>query len=165
MKKVIFIKYIDSLYYTEKKLKYNGFKPHVAIGQLILKSNEHITISFTEKNGIAETGLLIPKKALIFQKRKESIINNLDHSKKINSEVGVFWKDIVYFSDSKIPKECTSMYSEGKLFFENHEVIIVKNPETIKIKKKIENHPRIKVYFIAIPKPLITNIEIYDKKI
>lgn len=165
MNQVITIQYIDALYFTEKKLDYNNFVIHRAIGKLI-SFNDHITISFIEKNKLPEKGLLLPKEALILEKRSNKFNQELENlSSKVGIDIGIYWKDIVYFIKGKVPDECTNMYSEGILFSTTPDAVIVKNPGTIMVKKKIGNHPKEKTTFIVIPKSFITNVELYDKKL
>jgi len=162
---MITIRYIDAIYFTNKYCEYKKLTTHIALGKLVSCDN-CIMISFVENNGIPKKGLLVPKEALIL---KEKILNkNSDILKDLssykNSNIGVYWKDVVYF-ENNIPNECTQMYSEGELFSEDSEIIIIKNPITIKIKNKIDNHPKVKVFFIVIPKLFVTSIEFYDKKL
>ena len=165
MNNIVIIEYIDALYITEKKLDYNNLVIHRAIGKLI-SSNNDITISFTEKNGLPESGLLIPREALILKKKNNKFNQELeDLSSKIGNDIGLFWKDVVYFIKGKMSEKCTPMYSEGKLFLTTPDTIILRNPETLMVRKKIDNHPKEKTTFIIIPKSFITNIELYDKKL
>src|SRR3989344_2056125 len=80
--------------------------------------------------------------------------------------VGIFWKDIVYFENGKIPNKPTQMYTEGQIFLQTPDVIILKNPETLTIEHdQTHNHPQVKPTFYTIPKVLITEIEFYDKQL
>ncbi len=166
MNTIIAIRYIDALYYTEQDLKHTNFKTNIAIGNLIISSGEHIAISFTEKNGVAEEGLLIPKQALILKGKNREIQSDLsDVSSRIGSDIGIYWTDIVHFTNGSMSDKCTVMYSEGNLYKVTPDAVIIKDPETIKTGIKIDNHPVEKPTFIAIPKSFITNLEFYDKKL
>lgn len=168
MKNIVAIKYIDALYYKKyEKLKFTELTTHVAMGEVISISDDHLTLSFVNKNGIPEKGLLIPKNALIFE--KDTLISkkfNLSDS-HIGFDIGVFWNDLVYFQNGKIPRQCTHMYSEGKLFSVTNNTLIIKNPETIKVREKnvAGNHLGREISLVIIPKSLIANFELYDKKL
>lgn len=158
MKKIIFIEYIDALYYTDR-LGFKDFPRHFCIGNLVEKTKKHILISFIEKGkGLIEEGLLIPTEALINQKNKKIKKFNL----KVKEKIGIFWKDIVYFKNNKIPKESTLAYSEGDVFSTTRDAVILKSAKTILIKEKIINHPKKSVKFVVIPKVFITSIEKYE---
>jgi len=165
MKPIIFVTYTDALYYTKENLEYTGFKENFAIGKLISNENNHITISFTEKNGNPESGLLIPKRALILSNEKNTRdTENLGWNFKIGDDIGIYWNDIAYYAEGKIYDKCPIIYTEGKLFSITPDAVILKNPETLMVNKKnIKNHPSKKPFYYIIPKSLITNIELYDK--
>lgn len=161
MRNFIIVKYNDALYYTEKELSYKQLTEHFAIGKLKHFSNDHIKIIFSEKNGKPESGLLIPTSAIILDD-SSSTIKKVFSDKK-NMDVSIYWRDIVFFNSGIMPDDCTKMYSEGELFTETEDVIILKNPTTIMVKNKIQNHPKTRATFIVIPKVMITEIQTYDK--
>ena len=161
MKNFITIKYIDALYYTTEVLNYRKLTTHIALGKLVQFSDDSLKIIFSEKNGKPESGLLIPMGAIILNDNKSKIMIKFDI--KRNVDVGVSWKDIVFFTKGRIPDNCTRMYSEGKFISENDDVVILKNPTTIMLKNKIQNHPKVKATFTVIPKVMIATIQTYDK--
>ena len=167
MQPIIAIRYIDALYFKkDEKFSFDKFKTHVAVGKLV-SFNNHIMLCFTERGGLCQTGLLIPKEAIILE--KENMLSNVDiHDlqSKIGSDIGLFWKDIVHFVKGKMPNHCPVMYSEGEFFSSTTDAIIVKNPETIITgQERPLNHPPEKASFVVIPKSIITDIEFYDKKL
>ena len=113
---IIAIKYTDALYYTEKKLGHTKLQTHVAVGKIAVFSDEYIALSFVEKNNIPEKGLLVPKEILILKDNNYQNFKKINLSAKKNSNIGVYWKDIIYFENGKIPNQPTIVYTEGKLF-------------------------------------------------
>jgi hypothetical protein len=161
MNNIIVAKYIDALYFKQnEKLDFTEFRTHVAIGELIKSNNYHI-LCFTKKNGRVDTGLLLTHESVISNKSK---IDDNNYSYIIGIDVGVYWNDIVYFINGKIPKICTKAYTEGKLFRVTLNAIIIENPKTILLKEKAINHPADKkLSYCVIPKSFITDIQFYDK--
>lgn len=159
------IRYIDAFYSTKEKIESIKFTVHIAVGKFRV-FDDHVVIIFKEEDNLPKEGMLIPKQALILKDNNKSKLDfdDLDlHSKK-GSILGVFWKDIVYFEDGNIPEKCTTIYTEGELFSITFEAIVIKNPETIKIKtEEVRNHPENKPRFYIIPKSFIVDIEFYDK--
>jgi len=163
MNKFVAIRYIDALYYTETVLDYTVFPVHITVGNLI-DLTQDILISFTERNGEPCEGLRIPKKALVLNEKKEDTLSDL--SFRVGLDIGLYWKDVVHFTDCQIPEACTPMYSEGLLLEVTSDAYIIKDPNTIKIGKKIANHPLDgKPTFIVIPKSFVTDIKFYDNKL
>lgn len=157
------IRYTDAIYFTQKEIKYVRSKTYVAIGRLLV-SKDFITISFTDKNNHALRGLLVPNEALILGIPLK--FKRHDFSCKVGDEIGIFWKDIVYFENGKIPKNPTKTYTEGKFYSQDSDVVVIKDPETTSLTSRgTRNHPERKPSFYIIPKRLITGVEIYDKKI
>jgi len=157
---IIAVRYIDALYFTNKNIDFGGFPEHVTMGRIFKKEEDYIGVSFSDKNSFPQKGLLLPTGSLILDAKK---------SKKFTPEiktgiVGVFWKDITYFDNDKLPKDCTTIYTEGEFFSTQKEALIIKNPKTIKIGEIVSGHPekRKKIYFCAIPWSIITSIENYD---
>lgn len=161
-KKVVALRYIDSIY-SYKKTEGVSFIPNITIGKIISSTKDHVTISFSEKDGVAQEGLTIPKMA-IFLKGNKIIEQPFTRQNSDKQKIGVFWKDVVYWHNGIIPPEPTTTYTEGELFLLTDDLVIVYKPETILIKKKVKNHPKMKALFYAIPKVLITYIKYYDKK-
>src|SRR3989344_5503994 len=148
MKSIVTIRYRDALYYTRKQIKDFFLPIYVVVGNLIV-SEDYIIIYFTEKETLPIRGILIPN----------------DSNQKVQ-DVGIFWKDIVYFENGKIPNKPTQMYTKGQIFLQTPDVIILKNPETLTIEHdQTHNHPQVKPTFYTIPKVLITEIEFYDKQL
>lgn len=170
MEQIIAIRYVDAFYSEEKKLSSKKLIIHYSVGKLVSVSKKSITISFTEKDGIPWRGLLLPREALIFDKKNKisesvSVKNKIKKIKK-NTPVGVFWKDLVYFENGVLPPSYSLMYTEGKVHSITSKAIIIKNPETINITPgKLANHPKEIVYisFLIIPVLSITDVENYDK--
>ena len=166
MKLVVAIRYIDALFFTKKNIKDMGLKTYIALGHPAVSKN-HTIISFTREGGFPIRGLLIPNETLVLEKQK--ILKKLDIPKSQSRggcDTGVFWKDMVYFENGKIPNQFAQMYTEGKFFSQTSDAIVIKNPETIEIKKgNIDNYPKVKTTFFIIPRALITGIELYGKKI
>lgn len=166
MKPIVVIRYRDALYDTRKQIKDFILPVYVAVGNLIV-SEDYIIIYFTEENNLPTRGILVPNEALILEKKAKLVkveIPNLTN--QTVRDIGIFWKDIVYFENGKIPNKSTQMYTEGQFFSQTMDAIILKDPETLTIKKDdAHNHPRVKPTFYAIPKVLITGIELYDKKL
>ena len=162
MDSIVAVRYIDALYFKKsEKYNFTEFKTHVAVGWLV-NYNTHITIIFNKKENIPESGLVIPKEALIFENQDEQI-NAQNFLFKKDSSIGVYWKDLIYFTNGKIPENPMLMYSEGKIFSITNSAVILKNPETVAVSKKnIKNHPIEKISFLVIPKLLVSNIEYYD---
>lgn len=167
MNPIFFIEYIDALYFFDKEeFTFKQFTVHSAIGKLIVFEN-HIELIYKEKKNTPVEGLLLPKNALILKgNEKKSNLQNLDFSNKINSDVGIYWSDIVHFVNEGIPDKCTQMYSEGQLFRVTYDAVIIKNPLTIIVNNKhLKKHPNEKISFIVIPKSFITNVDFYEKNI
>jgi hypothetical protein len=166
MNKIFAVRYIDALYFKKNELeKFSNFIVHVAVGWLSV-FDKHIVVCFSKKNKTAERGLLIPKQAIIFEKKQE-VKDVFDYKLLIAGLViGIYWIDIVYFNNGNVPKSPTEMYSEGEFFSITDGSIIIKKPETLALNKKdIINHPNIKPAFCVIPKSFIKSIQIYDKKL
>ena len=159
------IRYIDAFYSTKEKIESIKFTTHITVGVLRV-FDDHVVIIFKEEDSLPKEGMLIPRQALILEDNSKSELdfNDLDlHSKK-GSVLGIFWKDIVYFESGNIPDKCTTIYTEGELFSVTPEAIVIKDPETIKIKtEEIRNHPKNKPRFYIIPKSFVVDIEFYDK--
>ena len=167
MKSIVAIRYRDALYFTKKIIKDTNLPIYVAVGRPIV-SNDHVVISFTEENGISIRGLLVPNEALILEKEKTLAKVDMPSSPyQTGQDVGIFWKDIVYFENRKVKNQPTQVYTEGQFFSQTSDAVIIKDPETITIKRgDIDNHPnKIKPTFFIVPKVLITGIELYDKKL
>ena len=81
---------------------------------------------------------------------------------EIGTGLGIYWDDIVFFDNGKLPKQPTEMYTEGKIHKITKNAIIISNPITIKIKKKLENHPQQKATYAAIPFNLIKSVDKYE---
>ncbi|MDP2692942.1 MAG: hypothetical protein Q8O88_04855 [bacterium] len=166
MKPIVAIRYRDALYYTRKEIKDFILPVYVAVGNLIV-SKDYIIIYFTEEKNLPIRGILIPNEALSLEKKEKRVVVKIPNIiNQTAREVGVFWKDIVYFENGKIPNKPTQMYTEGQFFLQTSDVIILKNPETLTIERgSMHNHPRVRPTFYTIPKVLITEIEFYDKKL
>lgn len=170
MDQIIAIQYIDAFYFEENKLSNDKFITHYSVGKLINVSKKFVTLSFTEKDGIPWSGLLLPCEALVLDKGNEipelSRIKSKINKIEKNTSVGVFWKDIVYFENGIVPQSPSLIYTEGKVFSITADAVIIKNPETMNVTPgKLTDHPRELTYisFIVIPRKLITDVEIYDK--
>lgn len=161
MKNFITIKYIDALYYTSNKIVYENLSTHIAIGKLFSYSNDNIKIFFSEKNNKPESGLVLPLSTLIFDNNKNLKFKYF--SIKRGETVGVYWNDITFFTNGRVPDSYTEMYTEAKIFDEKDDVIILKNPITLMLKNKIQNHPKTSATYAVIPKVMISDIQIYDK--
>jgi hypothetical protein len=165
MNPTVAVRYIDAVYFLKgEKIPTEDFKfaVHVAIGKAN-SFDDHIILSFTwDKKNNPKEGLLLPRSALLLENKP--VHNFLETIKflKVNTIVGVYWKDIVYFENTAVPKESTTMYTEGKISWISNDAIGIENPKTIKIKEEMSNHPRDEVIFCIIPKSLITNLDIYD---
>ena len=167
MKPIVAIRYRDASYLAKRIIKGTTLPIYVAVGRPITSKN-HVIISFTEENGTPIRGLLVPKEALILveEEKKTKKVDMQNFLPPNNSDVGIFWKDIVYFENGKIPNKPTQMYTEGQLYLQTSDSLVIKNPETIIIKKdNMGNYPKIKPTFFFVPKVLITGIEFYEKKL
>lgn len=164
MNTIIAVRYIDAFYSTRNELKSMKFITHIAVGKPIVFS-DYVTIIFKEEKNLPKEGILIPKESLILEDNEIKLkFDDLNLYSKKSSNIGVFWKDIVYFENGNMPDKCTIIYTEGELFSVTPEAIVIKNPETIKIKtKEVRNHPDKKPRFYIIPKSFIVDIEFYDK--
>jgi len=169
MERIVALRYIDAFYSEKRTLRKKEFTPHIAVGELVFVSPDSGTVSFTEEDGIPEKGLLLPREAIVFEKknRKRSAGTNTLAAavKKLKNgdAIGIFWKDIIYFEKGIVPQSCAVMYTEGKLHAVTADAVIVKNPETIRVKpSKIVNHPLTRPLFYVIPRSFITSIERYD---
>lgn len=170
MDQIIFIQYIDTFYFEENKLVSDKFITHYSVGKLITASKKSVVISFTEKDGMPWRGLVLPRKAIIFDEKNNmsepARVKNKIKKMKKGTTVGIFWKDIVYFENGVVPSSPSSMYTEGKIFSVTANAIIIKNPETMNITRgKLTDHPKELIYisFMIVPRLLVTDIEIYDK--
>ncbi|MFA5888849.1 MAG: hypothetical protein WCW47_00315 [Candidatus Paceibacterota bacterium] len=163
MKNIVVARYIDALYFKKnEKLDFSQFKTHIAIGELV--DNNNIIFCFTKKNKKPNTGLLLTQESIVFKKNKKNKLYNFNYLSKIGVNVGIYWNDIVYFVNGKIPEMCTKAYTEGKLFSVTSNAIIIKDPKTILLKKKVINHPADeKQSYCVIPKSFVTDIQFYDK--
>lgn len=159
-KKFYKIEYIDALYFTTKKISFEKFKIHVTLGKIINKNSEYLTVVFKEKNNKPFTGLILPTNSIVNRLSKYS--NKFINKFNVDDEVGIYWDDLVYFDNGSVPKKQTPMYTEGRICKIFDSGIIVSNPTTIKIKKRIENHPEVKTTFVAIPFSLIKSIDKYE---
>lgn len=74
------------------------------------------------------------------------------------------WDDIV-FVQNDLRNECSRMYTEGVIFQNNSDHIVIKDPETIRTHPlPIKNHPKVKPVYYIIPKSIITEFEIIKNK-
>lgn len=173
MEQIVVLKYIDALYYDQdiKTPDFNGFQEHVAIGKIFANKKDCVAISFSEREGKPIKGLFLPKGSLILsendKKNKDTEIRKQSSRFKKGNAVGIYWIDITYFDNGQVPGSCTSMYTEGKIFSFDERALVIKNPQTLKIKGgKVSSHPKYEyedyVSFCAIPWSLITNLQNYD---
>lgn len=166
MNQVFAVQYTDALYFKKGELKSERPRRYIAIGKTIQKEN-YLIVYFSEKiNGAPLRGLLLPKESIIL--RSASIQNNgqtFSYPKR-NSEIGIYWSDVVYFENGRIPDSPTNMYTEGILIKEDVNSVTIRWPKTIKIKgSDSENHPgNIEPESCIIPKSLINSIEVYENK-
>jgi hypothetical protein len=162
MKNIVAIRYTDASY-TEKNIKQIGLPVYISIGELQVFT-DHLVVVFNKKNGLPDEGLLIPKNAIIVNKTQHALKSKDMYLRmKEGQTVGIFWTDIVYFTNGRIPKKCSTMYTEGTISSVTSDIIVIKNPETLSITDtKVENHPSDKASFYIIPKSLITSLELYE---
>lgn len=165
MKNISAVRYVDAFYYTKDEEMLNTQAiPHVAVGEL-LQYPEHIIIIFSKFDDLPERGLVIPKSALILEEnqKNEKVSEKAFHKKE---SVGLYWEDVVYFGNGKIPNTPTTMYTEGTIISETKEVVVIQHEDTIAIGDNgIKNHPKPskpKPYIFVIPKKIITSVEIYE---
>lgn len=164
MKKIHALRYVDAFYTDDSSALACStivFPVHVAVGSAMLSSNDEVVFSYAKEEGKPEKGLRIPLGALILTDNEEK--RQMLHLKK-GHKIGVHWKDIVYFENGNVPAECSTMYTEGKVFHVASNALVVANPETLRtVSGRVGNHPEKKPAYYVIPFSFIQNIEYHEK--
>lgn len=173
MESVFVLKYIDALYFKQGEglNGFGGFREHIAIGKVfkndVMISGE-LTLSFAQKDNKPFSGLRLPKEALILSGNHNSgVFKNLYKKNELEkgNKIGVYWKDITYFTNGQEPSVCTKMYTEGLVNLSTEESLLIEKPKTIKVREEkiLSEHPDqiTDITLCAIPWALITGIEKY----
>ena len=159
------VKYVDAFYVYSTEILSSQLSIHEAHGYF--KENiDNYTLTFIQ--GIDKSlpkslhdiirGLIIPKSALLsnIQNFNGKLFENL----KLGSTVEIIWEDIVYMENSD-RKEVSLMETLGSIEMIGDEQIVVKSPNTKRIKPlPSKDHPEKKPTFYVIPKSLIQSITI-----
>jgi len=163
------IKYIDAYYFKkgERFLPYisANFKTHYCVGLVgdLKSKKDFIKVLFSySKDYKSERGILIPKSAVVFEENNKYYRLPEENISLINKDtpVGVWWDDITYFDGENIPRECSKMYSEGKVLEILEDRIILINPTTLNLSNKLQNHKfEEDISVVVIPRCLITGVE------
>lgn len=161
------IHYTDA-YYISKPVKSLSTKlPHHEAFGFVKKGNGgSIVVSFVREcdvdsrdnhdpNHIVK-GLIIPESALF--SRQNNYLEQL-RVLQTNKNVAVTWKDVLHVANMS-RNDCSVMYTEGLLFDDCDDHIVLKDPETIRIYPgPIKNHPKTKPFYYVIPKSAVTHLE------
>jgi len=168
MENIKALKYIDALYFEDEQefKKFKTFSEHITIGWLGKSSKEKVELIFNKVDEKPKSGILLPVGSLIFTDAFHRENQNIKKEEKNFSKktVGVYWRDIVFFDNFQIPNELTDMYTEGEIFSDSGDFVVIKNSSTIKIvDKKLKGHHQEKeILYCIIPKSFICSIEYYD---
>jgi len=167
-KEIVAVSYIDACYFKNNESVPNNFEfsRHTAVGKVFVLTDSDLTLVFKEKEGVPENGLVIPISALILKEDKVlHQSSELLNKEVLESNVEVFWQDLVYFQNGSIPDRSTTMCSKGELLQSNDMYIVLKDPLNYKEKDGKDHYPRDKntdVAYLYIPKTLITDMNTYD---
>lgn len=164
MKQIHAIRYVDAFYTDDSSALVSSaivLPVHVAVGSATLSSDDELVLSYSKEGGKPQKGLRLPLAALILKDKEQK--RQIPHLEK-GQEIGVYWKDIVYFENGNVPAECSTMYTEGKIFHLASNALVVVNPETIRtVSGKVGNHPERNPAYYVIPFSFIQNIEYHEK--
>jgi len=135
MDEIYHIKYVDAYYSYAKKLGRVGLATHDAHGY-VKKNGRNIVVAFIKSKkarGKEEValGLVVPDTALI--PKKNTTKNKILEKFKVGMLLAVTWRDIVIFDYTDSRNECSIMYTEGILFKTKDNLIVLKDPETIRM--------------------------------
>lgn len=161
------IHYTDAYYVLEdQKDLVTKLPKNEAFGYITKETSNCIVVHFIKK--VEDTNPLKITKGLILpigsiSRQTTASIKELDTIKP-EQYISITWNDIVFVSnDTK--NECSIMYTEGIVFKNNIDHIVIKNPETLRIyPTPIQNHPKVRPLYYIIPKPMITKFEIITKQ-
>lgn len=169
MNKFSYIQYTDAYYILEDGNKLKTKLPHnEAYGYVKKGKNKSLIVHFIKKAhkddsspGLIVKGLILPNNSISLN-QGSNYTKELDALRK-GQNVAVTWEDVVYVeNDSR--DSCSIMYTEGLVYQNNGDHLVILNPETIRTSPlPIKNHPRIKPLYYIIPKSVITKFEIINK--
>lgn len=167
MKNFSHIYYTDAYYILEEPDRLITKLPkNEAFGYITKAKNNNIILHFIKRaDGIDSKkiikGLVLPVNSINSENKK--YINELN-SLKIKQHVSITWNDVV-FVENEVREECSIMYTEGILFKNELDHIVIKDPETVRTHPlPIRNHPKVKPLYYVIPKVLINSFEIVNNK-
>lgn len=165
MQSIVAVRYVDAFYSNEKVIKDARLQQHVVVGELLSSTQKHIAVVFVKEGALPNRGLLIPKESIVFERANLKIKRRIRVIRPLkNAPVGIFWRDLVYFENGVLPRECSSMYTKGRVHSVTKDAIVIKNPKTVKITPRgTINHPKHKPAFYVIPQALIVRIESHDQ--
>ena len=149
MGKIFNIKYVDAHYTYAEKFDTTELPVQEAYGYVERKEN-NIIIIFIKKRGSDNTktieekeniikGLIIPDAALLsmVDKYETDILKNA----KIGTHTTVTWRDVLYFANVPV-YECSIMRTEGILFKIEKDLIVLKDPKTVRMyPTPVKNNP------------------------
>ena len=171
MKKISNIHYTDAYYILENgddfvvKLPHNEAYGRIENGKNgsfvihFIDKVENLAFSKNKRSSLIVKGLVLPN-AAVLSKSKGGFIEGLE-SLVYGQKISLTWSDVVY-AENETRNECSKMYTEGTVFRNNQDNIVILNPETIRIHPQpIKNHPSIKPAYYVIPKAFVTSFELF----
>ncbi|MCR4306739.1 MAG: hypothetical protein NUV42_02100 [Candidatus Yonathbacteria bacterium] len=166
--KVYNVSYTDAAYFYKKPIGKTKLSLHDAYGY-VKKNGNNIIVTFIKKRGENRPpkidkktdiikGLVVPDTALmsVVKTFKTDILKNVP----VGANVEVTWRDVVYVANTPT-YDCPIMYSEGIVHKIEKDHIVLKNPETIRVRPTpVRNHPVERARYYVIPISFITSIAV-----
>jgi hypothetical protein len=157
MNKFSKIQYTDAYYILEEPDVLQTLLPkNEAFGYVEKKENTIVVHFILRKdsndslNAKMVMGLVLPISSIDTQ----NYLKELDHIQE-NSLVALTWEDVVFLQNDEI-RGVSTMYTEGIVIQNNSDHLVIKNPETLRIKPEpVKNHPQVKPLYYVIPKSFI----------
>jgi hypothetical protein len=151
------IEYTDAYYILEEPdILQTKLPKNEAFGYVEKNENNIVVHFIIKKDSKASSnikivmGLVLPISSIYTQK----YLKELDDIKE-NSSVALTWKDVVFLQNDEI-RGVSTMYTEGIVIQNNSDHLVIKNPETLRIKPEpVKNHPQVKPLYYVIPKSFI----------
>lgn len=157
MNKFLKIQYTDAYFILEEPDVLQTLLPkNEAFGYIEKKENTIVVHFILKKDSKASPnakivmGLVLPISSIDTQ----NYLKELDDIKE-NSSVALTWEDVVFLQNDEM-RELSTMYTEGIVIQNNSDHLVIKNPETLRIKPEpVKNHPQVRPLYYVIPKSFI----------
>lgn len=151
------IQYTDAYYILEEPDMLQTKLPKNEAFGYVEKNENTIVVHFiikkdskTLSNSKIVMGLVLPISSIDTQ----NYLKELDDIKE-NSSVALTWEDAVFLQNDEI-RGVSTMYTEGIVVQNNSDHLVIKNPETLRIKPEpVKNHPQVRPVYYVIPKSFI----------